>query len=182
MQARGPSGVIDGNVDKDFGIALMDRVYQFDKLLHGCGVRIKFSQGRVNGGKTQSSVRAAESSHAPIGGGRGVDWQQHQNAASEFADNKVELPDQVSKGPGGRDNGIAVFIEFADAFFIRRGQYLSSGFIGAKLPYKGIIDDVGTAGVGRFDIDSGVGSRRPYGLCFTFFQEKAFGLKVTYLV
>ncbi len=99
MQPGGPSGVIDGNVDQDFGIALMNRVHQFDKLFQRGRMRIKFSQSRVNGGKTQSGVRAAKSSHAPIGCRRGVDWQQQKNAASQFANNKVEFSDQVSKGP-----------------------------------------------------------------------------------
>ncbi len=169
MQTGGPAGVIDGNVDQDFGIALMDRVHQFDKLLQRRCVRIKFSQGGVNSGKAQSGVRTAESSHAPIGCRCGVDWQQQKNSASEFTDNKVELPNEIAKGSGGRNNGIAVFVQFTDRLFIRRRQLLGSGFIGAKLPHKGIINDVGTAGIGRFNIDGGIWPRRPCGLRFTFF-------------
>ena len=98
MQSGGPAGMIDGYVDKNFGIALMNSVNQFDELFQRRGMRIKLRQSRVDGRKAQSGVRAAESSHAPVGCRCGVDRQQQKDTASELTDYKIKLPDQIAKG------------------------------------------------------------------------------------
>ena len=46
-----PTGMINGDIDKYSGIALMNRVYQFNELFQGGGAGIKLRQGRIDGGK-----------------------------------------------------------------------------------------------------------------------------------
>jgi len=52
VQARGPAGMIDGNIEKEFGIAGMHSIHEFDKLFQGRGLGVKFGKRRIDGDKT----------------------------------------------------------------------------------------------------------------------------------
>ena len=99
MEAGGPAGVVNGNINKNPGLAFMDGVYKFDELLQWRCPRVEFGQGRIDCGKTQRGIRTTKPSHAGVCGGRGMYRKQLDDTASEFAYNEIEFSDQVAKGP-----------------------------------------------------------------------------------
>lgn len=84
--------MVDGNIHKNIAVMEMDRIGQFHELLQGGGRRIEFGQGRVHFCKIQGRIGAAESSHAGIGGGGGMDGQKVQDPAPQAGKNKFHLP------------------------------------------------------------------------------------------
>jgi hypothetical protein len=111
--------MIDGNINQNFAVALVNGIDQFDELFQRGGMGVEDSQGRVNSRKAQCGIGASKSSHAAIGGRCGMNRKQHYNSAPEVADNKVELGDQITKRSRGRNYGIITLIKIPDAFFQR---------------------------------------------------------------
>ena len=93
VKTGGPAGVVDGDVDKYPGVALVNGIHQLDKLFQRGGMMIKFGQGRIHRGEAQGRIGTAESSHTSEGGGGGMNRQQHQIAATQLAQNKIKFSD-----------------------------------------------------------------------------------------
>ena len=179
VKIRGPAGMVDGDVDKNPGIAQMNGIHQFDKLFQGSGVMIKFSQGGVNRGKAQCGIRTAESSHAAIGGGGGMNRQQHQNPAPELAQNKIQFADQIPERSRGRNHRITDFVKICDELLIRTDRMIATCFVGTELAHKGVINDVGAAGIRRINVEDGIGARGPDRSRSGLRDKERFGFEVT---
>ena len=174
----GPAGMIDGDIDKYPGIAPVHGVHQFDELLQGGSVMIKFGQGWINRGKAQRGIGAAKSSHAAIGGGGGMNRQQHQNSAAKLAQDKIQFAHQVPEGPRWRNHTISALVEPGDEILIQVGQEFNTGLVGTELAYERIVNNVGTAIVGRINVQDGIGARGPDRSRLVPGQEETFGFKV----
>ena len=95
MQPGRPSGMVDGDIDNDPGIPLMNGIHQLLKLLQRGGAGVEYRQCRVHGGEAQGCIGAAEAAHTTIGGRGGMNRQQHQQATAEGADNKIQFLRQI---------------------------------------------------------------------------------------
>ena len=165
MKRRAPPGV--------------NGVDEFDELFQWGGLGVEFGQGRIHGGKTQGGVRAAETAHAGIGGGRGMDgansWMMRH---PRWPMMKSSSPIRSRKVPEG---GMTVKPASSQIFDRRIDRRHAPVLVGTELADKGIVDDVGTTGVGRRHIDDGVGSRRPQRIGAVQAQKISLGLEMAHL-
>ena len=83
LQAGTPAGVIDDDVNEHARAERVRGIGKFAKLVNAGGAFVKLDQGRIHGGQIQRGIRAAEPAEARIGGGRGMDRQQMEDAAAE---------------------------------------------------------------------------------------------------
>jgi hypothetical protein len=176
VQAGGPSGVVDGDIQNQFAFPGVDGVDQFEELLHGCGRRVEDRQGRVYSGKTQRRVRAAKTSHAGIGRGNPMDRQQLNQSAAEPIEDEIQVGDQIAKGPRWRDHRVAAAVQGGDGLRVARAAAAIA--VGTELAHKGVVNDVGAARVRRFDLDGHVVSGGPERLIGAGGQEETLGAKL----
>ena len=98
---------------------------EFAKLVHAGGALVEFDQRRINGGQVQRGIGTAETPEARIGGGRGMDRQQMQDAAAELIDDVRQLAGEVAKLAGRRNDGEILpiqLLELGFEFFIVGGR------------------------------------------------------------
>ena len=122
----------------------VDRIGQFAKLLHDRCPFIEHRQRRVNRDKVTTGVRTAKAPHARVGGRRGINRQQVQNAATQRVHDMRQFSDQVTKGAAGRDNGVTLVIQLSDVLIFIAGRGIACGFIGAKHSRESAINGIGT--------------------------------------
>ena len=111
VQAGGPPGMIDGDIDENLAPARVHGIHQFQKLLQRGGFGIEYRQRRIHFGEAQSGIWAAKASHAAVNGGGGVNGQQLQIAASQPPHDKIQFGDQIPEGPRRRDHCIAGLVQ-----------------------------------------------------------------------
>ena len=181
VQAGGPTRVVDGDIQVEPGVALVDGVDQFDELLQRGGLGVELRQGRIDLGEAQGGIRAAEAAHAGVGRGGGVDGQKLQDAAAQFAHDEVQFADQIAEGPRRRNDRVAVPVQGRDAFAAGRVRLKAAALVGAELAHEGIVNDVGGTGFGRGDVDHGVVAGGPDRFAGAGVQEKTLGLKMAHL-
>ena len=110
-----------------------------------------------------------------------MDRQQLNDAASQLRNNKIEFADKIPEGAGGRYHRITGLVQRVDSVHHGSGWSCTTGDIGTKLPYKGIVDNICAARVARFHINNDVLTIRPGGRGLIFFQKIAFGFKMPHL-
>jgi hypothetical protein len=104
--------------------------------------------------------------------------QQLDHSAAKFSDNEIKFLDKIPEFSGWWDNCVSFFIQGLDERILLGSGFSPPAFIRPELADKGVVYDIGAAGVGRFHINNGIGASRPYGLMSVFFPEKAFSFEM----
>ncbi len=112
-----------------------------------------------------------------------MDGQKMQGPASQGGKDESHLVPQVPEFSGFRDHGESIGVQG----FHQRHQGPVQAFAGcgsgrAELPDKGVVDDIGAAGAGRFHIDDAVVPFRPHRIGLIVGDEKTFGLEISGLM